>query len=396
MLNEKKYLENRIAGFFIFLLIFTLFSRVNALEIFGYYENTLIQEYNDSGYDDLKNASKLRINFESVLDDELHFISNVILISHHLNPIYDLGSYLPQTVVEDLIQNGFPTDLEMEKNRIFLDNAYLTWRLSVLRLRAGRQQLSWGSGYSFNPTDLFHRKDMVDPTYEKEGVNAVRFDYNWGIGGNLSGIIVPGRKFSSSGYALRLGTHFSKYGYDVGLTIHEVDDTTSIDASTFEIVTQNRSAFGLDINGTLFEMGIWMEGNFNVMEKENDFSRIVTGIDYTLENGIYLIIECLYDGRSDNSKSYKTKDWMEYIQSGEPISRYRFMAGARQMLFELVEGGVYVFGGTDGSFLFNPRFDISIAQNADLTLFGAASFGDAEGQFSSGGYSAIARISVFF
>ena len=367
-----------------------------AIELSGYYENTLIQEYTENGYDNLSNASKLRINLDAGQGDELAFTGNVNLISHHLDVVYNLDAYLPEKIISELIQDGIPTELTVERNRIFLDNAYLTWRFSGMRLRAGRQQLSWGSGYSFNPTDLFHRKDMIDPTYEKEGVNGLRLDYYWGIGGNFSGIIVPGKKFSSSGYALRMGTHVSKIGYDIGLTIHHVEDSTSLNSLTYEVVTQKRTAFGLDVNGTLFGMGAYMEGNFNIMEVENNFARIVAGLDYTLESGLYLMVEGLYDERSENSNTYKAKDWMEYIQFGEPISRYRYMFGLKQSFFELAEGSLFCFGGTDGSYVINPRFDVSIAQNADMAIFCAATFGEDNGQFTTGSYAINARISVYF
>ena len=396
MSNRRFHFRFQTLALVVVISVFAMNSKCGCIEISGYYENTLLQEYTEDGYDNLSNASKLRVNIDAGQGDELTFTGNVNFISHHLNVNYDLKSYLPETVIVDLTRKGIPTEFMVEKNRIFLDNAYLTLRFSGMRLRAGRQQLSWGSGYGFNPTDLFHRKDMLDPTYEKEGVNALRLDHNWGIGGNLSGIIVPGRKLSSSGYALKLGTHASKIGYDIGLTIHHIEDSTSLDSESYEILNQQRTALGLDLNGSLFGMGVWMEGNFNLMEVESNFSRIVTGFDYTLENGLYLMFEGMYDERSQNSDSYTARDWMEYIQFGEPISRYRYMVGIKQSFLELAEGSLFIFGGNDGSYFLNPRVDVSISQNADMTIFGAASLGDAEGQFTSGSYSVTGRISVYF
>lgn len=396
MSNRKNHSRFQLIVLVIVMYVIAMPVKSLAVEISGYYENTLLQEYTEDGYDNLSNASKLRVNINAGQGEKLTFTGNVNLISHHLDVNYDLKPYLPERLIDELIQEGIPTDFKVEKNRIFLDNAYLAWRFSGMRLRAGRQQLSWGSGHGLNPTDLFHRKDMLDPTYEKEGVNALRLDYNWGIGGNLSGIIVPGRKFSSSGYALKLGTYFSKIGYDVGIIIHHVEDSTSLDSESYEIFTQERIALGLDVNGTLLGMGVWMEGNFNMMDVENDFLRIVAGLDYTLENGLYLMVEGLYDERSDNSSAYLAKDWLEYIQFGEPISRNRFMVGMKQTFFELAEGSLFCFGGTDGSYFINPRVDVSIAQNADLTVFGGASIGETDGQFSAGCYSVTVRISVYF
>ena len=221
------------------ILLIAIPCYVAALDISGYYENTLVPEYSDDLNEHILDISKLRLDFSSGSgSNELQFKANINLIELHAGAKYDLTPYLPASVADTLAAWDIPAEMTLSQSRIFLDNAYLSWKIGSVSLRLGRQQLSWGPAYSFNPTDLFHKKELLDPTYEKEGVTALRLDYRWGIGGQLAGIIVPGAKLDRSGYAVRLATHIHSIGYDLALTAHQVTskdepwDLTSADASS--------------------------------------------------------------------------------------------------------------------------------------------------------------------
>ncbi len=383
--------------FFSIIIIASISAPAQAIDLSGYYENTLMPEYSDRAEDHLLDASKLRLDFSTGGgDDNLEFRGNVNFIAYHSDIILDVTPYLPESIADSLHEREIPAEIRLDRSRIFLDNAYLTWRIGQLRLRAGRQQLSWGPAYSFNPTDLFHKKDLFDPTYEKEGVTALRLDYRWGIGGQVALVTVPGVKLDQAGYALRIATHVSAIGYDAALTLHQIEDSTSLDPDSLRSLHQRRRAVGLDFSGGLLGLGVWLEGNYNLMETGDDFTRIAAGFDYTLENGLYMMFEGLYNGRAEDKTPYPVTDWLESIYFGEPVARYRFLAGIRKDLSDLVEGSVYWFGGADGSMVLNPRLDASIAQNADLTLFGAATFGKKDGQFPPGNYAVTARVTVYF
>ncbi|MFC2150204.1 hypothetical protein ACFLQV_01745 [Calditrichota bacterium] len=383
---------------FLVLVVSALFPLTsNAIEISGYYENTLVPEYSDDSRENIIDASKLRIEFSAGNgENELRFDGDVLFTAYHSGIELDLAPYLPQAVSDTLAKWDAPSTFSYPEQRVLLDNAYLTWEADRLRFRLGRQQLSWGPAYSFNPTDLFHSKDMLDPSYVKPGVTALRADYRWGVGGQLTAIMAPGRDVDGSGYAMRLGTHLSKIGYDVALTIHHVEDSTSLIPVDLTPFHQDRNSVGFEFSGSLFGPGIWLEGNFNDMELEDDFIRAVLGMDYTLDNGVYIMWEALYNGRGENEAPYSATSWMGSIMFGEPVTQQRHMFGLRKSLTDLSEGSLYSFIGADGTYLFSPRLDVSIAQNADLVLFGAASTGKEDGQFPGGLIGMTARLSVYF
>ncbi|GBE30828.1 hypothetical protein BMS3Bbin04_01864 [bacterium BMS3Bbin04] len=384
-----------------FLTLLLLLIAVSALaqpDISGYYEHTFQLDYTDQTDENILDASKLRVDLQSGgADGELEFRGNVNIVYYHSDISFDASPYLPAEIVAALNRFGATPDIDIERQRIYLDNAFLSWQMHKnLRLRVGKQQLAWGTGYSFNPTDLFHAKTLIDPTYEKEGVTAFRMDYRWGIGGQLAGIMAPDNDFASSGYAIRAASYFDAIGYDVAVTAHSVTDTTSLDPRTFLPRSQRRQAVGLEFAGSPFGLGFWMEGNYNWMEVEDDFIRVVTGLDYTLENGLYLMAEAFYNQRAEEDAPYPIHDWLANLAYGEPIGPGWIMVGTRYDLTTLIVGSLYGFAAPDGSYLINPRLDISIAQNADLVIFGAVTLGEDGGTFSSGLYSGFLRGTVYF
>ncbi len=366
------------------------------LQLAGYYEHTLSTDYSKDTGELIMDASKLRLDFSSGLAGGLSFNGNMNYIVYHSEVSRDIRPFLPPSIRDIFSGAGMPATITLPGERLYLDNAYLTWEKGKTRFRAGKQQLAWGPAYSFNPTDLFHRKNMLDPTYEKEGVTALRFDYRWGIGGNLSLIAAPGDRLNESGYAVRLGTHLEAIGYDVAMTAHAVTDSTSFNPSTMMPVTQRRKALGLEFTGSLLGLGLWFEGNWNIMEEEEDFLRAAIGFDYTLNNGLYVMAETLINGRAEPGLPYPVHDWLAYLSYGEPISDQWYLVGLMKDIGDLSNGGLYFFATPDGSYVLNPRLDFSIAQNADLVIFGGYTMGKDEGAFPPGYLSLVARATVWF
>ena len=362
----------------------------------GYYEHTLQIEHHEDTGEFLLDASKIRLDLNSGLAEGLLFTGNLNFIVYHGAVRRDITPFLPPSVRGLLAGAGIPAEVTLERERHYVDNAFLTWERGGVRIRAGKQQLSWGPAYAFNPTDLFHRKNVLDPTYEKEGVTALRLDYRWGIGGQLSAIMAPGDDLGVSGYALRLGTHLAPIGYDVALTTHAVTDSTAFDPVTYMPYTQRRRALGLEFSGSLLGLGVWFEGNHNRMEIEEDFDRAALGFDYTLSGGLYLMVESLYNGRAQEDTPYPLHDWLAYVAYGEPVGRWWHLAGLRTDLSDLTMGSLYLITTPEGSWVLNPRLDISIAQNADLVVFGGFTFGEEEGAFPPGLSSVLARATVWF
>jgi len=381
-----------------FVLVVTLILAASNIlyaqpEISGYYEHNLQGVYSEESEEIILDASKLRLDFSSGGgDNELEFRGSINFIQYHSQVQYDIRPFLPESISQQLPIKT----VQLDESRIYLDNAFLTWRNNNLRFRAGKQQLSWGTGYSFNPTDLFHKKDIIDPAYEKEGVTAFRLDYRWGIGGQITLIAAPATKLKDTGYAIRMGTHIEAIGYDIAVTAHQVSDSTAIQPLLFTPIVQKRQAIGLELSGELLGLGVWFEGNVNLMEEEDDFHRAVFGLDYTLNNGLYMMAEVLINTRAEDETPYPIHDWAANILYGEPVTSAWALLGIKKDITALTSASFYVFAARDGSYMLNPRLNISIAQNAEATIFGGITQGDDDGAFPPGLSNAFLRVNVYF
>lgn len=381
----------------VFCFLLPSFSAQAQPKLSGYYENTLQATYHEETNETLLDASKLRVDIAAGgKENELEFRGNVNLLQYHGPVTRDLAPFLPSAVLNQMRTLGLSTSYTEDRNRIWLDNAYLSWSGNSIRFRAGKQQLSWGAGYSYNPTDLFHRKQLVDPSYEKEGVTALRLDYRWGVAGQATLIAAPDDKLQDTGLAILLGTHIEPIGYDIAITLHQVTDSSRVLLPLMRRFEQRRQAAGVITTGSLLGLGVWVEGNWNWMEFEDDFARVVAGVDYTLTNGLYMIAEGFYNGRGSEGPPYPVSDWVDYLQGGEPIGAGWFMAGVREDLTMLTSAALYGFISEDGSIMLNPRIQASIAQNADALIFASITTGPDDAAFPPGLYSLVGRITVYF
>lgn len=158
------------------------------LELFGYYEPQLMgTKFGDNFYNAASN--KLRLDLSKDWQN-VSFGANVNYISYHGKTEWDLFEYLPQNIgdkVPDFMRDYFTFyygDLAQwvgpvpmpRPDRIFLDNAFAKIRYKKADITVGKQQLNIGTGYTWNPTDFFNVKDVLDPTYEQTGHNAIRLE----------------------------------------------------------------------------------------------------------------------------------------------------------------------------------------------------------------------------
>ncbi len=67
-------------------------------------------------------------------------------------------------------------EIQIKDDSIKINQAYGKFMTSKVDLVIGRQLTGWGSGYNFNPTDVFNQKPLgaaFDPSYGKDGRDAI-------------------------------------------------------------------------------------------------------------------------------------------------------------------------------------------------------------------------------
>jgi hypothetical protein len=380
-------------------------SLVDNLKLSGYYENAfqildkngvLLQDYN-----------KLRLNLDAKIDNNFSFNSNVIFTTYHGATTINVLDYLPTEVVNDyLTAIGQPIEAVESlfninfENQIFLDNVYASYYSKHFNLRVGKQQLTWGSGYTWNPTNIFHIKNPLDPTYEVTGVNALKAELLFGREGMLTGIYGVSDDFKNSTYAVKLKNHL--LGFDVNLS-YVYYEYLNQDLYTFNEDTENRQLIGLDLSGSIFGAGFWSElaYNFKVEDKGGEnYGRAVIGMDYTLNNGLYFMTEYYYNEKGkDDYADYDMNDWMwSFGQYAENLGKHYLNIGQG---FPVIWNNMnwlnfLMINLNDKSGIIYPWINLSLGDNSEMALTAYIPFGDEQSEYGGFGYGGLIRLRIHF
>jgi len=380
-------------------------SFVDNLKLSGYYENAfqildkngiLLQDYN-----------KLRLNFDAKIDNNFSFSSNVIFTTFHGATTISVLDFLPTEVVDDYLDAiGQPIeavaplfDVNFE-NQIFLDNVYASYYSRRFNLRVGRQQLPWGSGYTWNPTNVFHIKNPLDPTYELTGVNAMKAELLFGREGVLTGIYGVSDNFKNSTYAVKLKNYF--WGFDVSVS-YVYYEYFNQDLYLFSEDTENRQLVGLDFSGSIFGAGFWSEIAYNFKTEDSggeNYARAVIGMDYTLNNGLYFMTEYYYNEKGkDDYSEYNMNDWMwSFGQYAENLGQHYLSIGQGfpPIGNNLSWMNFVMFNLSDKSGIVYPWLNLSLGDNSEMALTAYIPFGDEQSEFGGFGYGGLARLRIHF
>ncbi len=375
----------KIFPFFLPLLLFA------QTDFFGYIE---------SEFDQLKFANqtynygynKLRLDFETHPDDAVTIGANINIQKYFDNISWNLLDFLPINIWKPIFQ---PEDYPEERwitefpiallDTLYLDNVYLKAGYEHFDLTVGKHQISLGAGYAWNPTDIFNTKQLLDPTYEQTGVNAIRAEISIKGRTNLDVILAPGKDWEESVKMLKFKTGFGRF--DMYGTIGQYDwQRTQFNPTTFMIDKQNnlRTVIGGSVVGELAGIGIWTEGAWNKMENSNDFSEVIVGCDYTFTNGLYIIMEYLRNQNGvSNRDNLNINHYLQYFMGETHSLMQDYLFGyINYPLNDFVQIGLLGFGNlNDNSVALNPQLLWNLFQDVDLTIMYSHSIGDDNTEF---------------
>ncbi|MFC1492493.1 hypothetical protein ACFL6O_00920 [candidate division KSB1 bacterium] len=363
-------------GINLFIVLFTITSfpciltaQDNGVEIFGYYEPQFTGFLIKDNFLQLT-SNKLRIDIERSISDRIQFNANYDFIIYNGQTSYFITDYLTENITSTLPPGSRDDYMINFENREFLDNAFLRISFNRFDLTIGKQQISPGAGYAWNPTDVFNIKNVLDPTYEQPGQNAVRADIPIGNSSNLMLFYSPENDPQHSGKFIRYKATLGHF--DISVLGGEKYWNLS-DFYTFEFSQERRRITGMDISGELFGMGIWTEWAYNSMEISEDFFEGLIGFDYTFESGLYLLNEFYRNeqGKSDH-KNYDLNDWIRnFYAETRALSRdqwYSYLSYSATDLLNI--GASAITSLNDGSLAIIPMAIYNFDDNLDLTFFG--------------------------
>ena len=381
----------------IFIFIFLMPAGfAQQVELFGYYEPQYLGINLRNEYSQLF-SNKLRVDLASTPADNVKFAANFDYITYQGKTVWNLLDYIPGSISRSVPPEMIPGFDFIYGDTIFLDNAYLKIALPTFDITIGRQQISFGSGYVWNPTDLFNFKDYADPTYEQPGHDAIRIDLPVGSRYGFNAMYLPEGNRELSGKLLRFKGGF--FHFDYAFTYIE-RQWQLFDFTFSQPVDDNRRLFGGEFTGELFGLGIWGEYGYNTLEPLDDFREIVLGTDYTLDNGTYLMAEYYYNGlaRSDYV-NYDLNDWMRFFMAeSRSISRDNLYMYIDYPLTDLIHvNNSAVASLPDMSLALISGLNYSLYTDVELTVFVNIYTGKEGTAYNSDlGTGGIARLRVYF
>ena len=404
------------------------------LEVFGYYEPQLMSAHLQ-GNTYTMSSNKLRVDLQLRTSDRVMFGANFDYITYHGKTNWDITEYLPESIQNEIPSMQFlgyefnPYQLEF-KDESFLDNAFVKLTFPRFDLTIGKQQLSMGTGYAWNPTDVFNQKDLIDPTYEQPGHNAIRLDVPLGGRVNMTAIYATGEEWKDSDMLLKIKTNISRFDLSA-LVIQKnwiYSDPRAIDPIRMDLygLKTQRQIVGGDLVGELLGFGIWSEFAYNYVDIDDDskkayleqldflqlsdqinpieidenFYEFLAGMDYTFDFQTYILCEYYRNsaGAADY-KQYSFVDWMHYfLAERRSIARDQIYGYINHPLTDLIDvGGSVIMSLNDESVAIVPMINYNIFENVDLSLWGNIYLGS-EGKIyaSEQGNGGMLRARVYF
>lgn len=375
----------------------------NKLEIFGYYEPQYLGSSVSSEFYQLF-TNKLRLDLRSDLSDMITFAANLNIITYHGKTEWNVLEFLSTQISDGIPQALKSLYVLPFENDIYLDNAFLKLRFKWFDLTAGKQQISLGTGYAWNPTDVFNTKDVLDPTYEQPGHTAVRVDIPLSSRHTVTALYAPESTWSESGKLFQFKGMLGRFDY--ALTLIETEWTyhnyTRFEpaAMNFAALTEQRRLLGGSAAGELLGLGVWAEYAYNWMEKSLDFYELVLGSDYTFDFQTYVMLEFYRNtlGKSDPN-SYDLNDWMRFFTAEQKsLTRDQFFVLAQHPAGDLLDVGLQsIFSLSDGSLALVPTANYSLSDNVEL--FAYLNFnigGEGTAYAPSLGSGGLLRLRVYF
>jgi len=241
--------------------------------------------------------------------------------------------------------------------QVAVDRAGITISLPSCDLTVGRQAISFGTTYFWNPNDLLTAFSPYefDRDY-KPGVDAVKADIALGTFTGINLVYSAGKNFQFDESALLLRAYSNILDFDVALMggwFHE------------------DGFAGADFSGEVGP-GIGVRGELACFAADNDddFIQAVAGAEYRFENSLYLSAEYFFNGFGTRHTSrYVKKLLSNRVMDGDiyNISRHYFgILGSYEVNPLLVASLWGIINLSDHSMQISPSIIYSIGDNTEF------------------------------
>ncbi len=341
----------------------------------------------------LLDENRVRFDVEADPHPRIGLEAGIWLRTYHGATEFDLTGFLPARLA-DSVPDSLRALLKARMvNRATLDRAYATVGWSRVRLKVGKQPLAWGTGYLWNPTEVIAAKALMDPSYEREGMNALRLDF--ALGPSLQLLALPGRDLERSTWICRLVGNVS--GYDWAVTGWR----RALPATFTQPVETGEYFAGAQFKGDALGLGVWAEGGWHRVDGDGgDWYSFCAGMDRMFATQTYVMAEYFrYGSGRVGVGDYDLAAWLAFVTGSVPsLGRDYAFAAISQPVFDFHRLTFNTLANLDDwSVLFMPGVFLGLGDNVDLSLFGTVALGgDATEYGAAGATGAVARFTLYF
>ena len=361
------------------------------MEFFGYYE-TEYDHLQLKGTNYNFGYNKLRLDLESRSNESIMIAANINFRLYHGKTDWNLFDFIPMDTVE-VDGEQITSITESLLDEIYLNNIYLRSSFSLFDFTIGKQPISLGTGYAWNPLDIFNRKDLIDPTYELPGINALRMEIPIVDRTALDAIITPDSTWEMSSKMIQLKSGLGSFDYSLNA------------AYQYHLIPSGKSDFTYDqiyfggnsFAGEFGEFGLWGETLWS-LDADNNFGEVVLGVDHTLNNGIYLMAEYFHNSLGSEKDNLRFEHFMHYY-NGETHSlmqNYIFAMGMYNVT-AYISSSLLAFGNLDDqSFILAPQIEWDAFEDVTASILMSQSFGDDDTEFGIQDFALRFRLRAYF
>ncbi|MBN1622429.1 MAG: hypothetical protein JW871_07560 [Endomicrobiales bacterium] len=280
---------------------------------------------------------------------------------------------------------------QYEDSKHRLNVAYVKFLKGKFDLVVGRQLMAWGSGYNFNPTDIFNSKPLgaaFDPVYYKTGRDAVTLtsyhfgamtDFVYAAGYSIENEVSSDITIDETGkedFGLRIKKNVSDF--DIALSYTKLGER-EFEVNGTEYTDNDDNVFGVSIKGSIpkIDWGIWLEAaRFNDQEKDE----FVTGLEYIYDRWTF---NCEYYYNGFGSKNKANYD-VNLLFKGRTLGVDYIVPSASYLFSEKLTITGFVFSNlNDSSTIIGSVADYFYNDIIEIAILPFAVFGDSSSEYGS-------------
>lgn len=366
-------------------------SGVLAGEFSGMLEQTLGVEHHAKYHFPAQNKTRIKLNMIQTPSATIDINLSVNGVLYSGITTVDVAAYLPKeddALLSGMVRDALTTNYE---NDIWISEGYASYYGKTYKLRVGRQKLHSGTGYAFNPTDLLMKKNPLDPSYEKEGIDALFLEWNtWSETvlqlaysfGTYQGSERRYEFVDDGDTLVRIKTLLSEWDLSLFLA-KAIRSRYDIQSKTDGLLDDTRAHAQLkwtmlagDFSGNLLSFGwhgeggyVWLDPpaeNFQFTSDLRNHFRGLIGMDYTFANQLQILVEYMFIGQGHRySKYYTLNERMGFLKGERTTLGFdTLVLLASYPLSDYIKGDFLAISNiNDGSLVLQPKFLWEVGDN---------------------------------